>query len=414
MGCKLVIRCRPRIKETFAAKERSCCPNSQMRIALFTPFSPEIGGGSVQFRSLLPELRDLGIEWFYLAANAGRSQQGHWLGHPLTPRQLLSDLCARTGLLPGSTGVVRDLANHIQADLYWVVAHNEGVSLATELCAMGKRVHLTVHDDPVCMFRRSRKYRALTPFMSLHFAKLLRSVESVDVISPWMRDAYKQKYKIDSFPVYRFVPGLPAISFQPAPGTLTVGHIGSVYHPEPFRRFLSACQQLAGKMRIVFKVVRIGSSREIDRVASANPQIFKNFGEQDEGKAIDLLASCDFLYAMYPPDRRFQCFRQTSLPMKLSTYIQAQRPIFAHAPSDSSLASIVEKYKIGTVCTSNEESELHNALQVLLQKEIPRARFEEFRLDLMGPEPLRQLRGALTNVAINSTARTSAASISSA
>ena len=385
-----------------------------MRIALITPFSPEIGGGSVQFRSLLPELRDLDIEWFYLAEKAASSQRAQWLGRPFTTRQLLSDLCARSGFLPGSTALARDLVSRIQADLYWVVAHNEGVSLATELCAMGKRVHVTVHDDPVCMFKRSRKYRAFTPFMSLLFAKLLRSVESVDVISPWMRDAYKQKYKIDSFPVYRFVPGLPAISFQPAPGTLTVGHIGSVYHPEPFRRFLLACQQLTSKMKIAFKVVRIGSSPEIDRVASANPQVFENCGEQDEEKAVVRLASCDFLYAMYPAGRRFQCFRQTSLPMKLSTYIQAQRPIFAHTPSDSSLASIVEKYKIGTVCTSNEDSELHNALQVLLQKETPRARFEEVRLNLMGPEPLQQLRAALTKVALNSNVRTSSASISSA
>ena len=385
-----------------------------MRIALFTPFSPEIGGGSVQFRSLLPELRDLDIVWFYLAEKAARSQQAHWLGRPFTTRQLLSDLCVRSGFLPGSTALARAFASRIQADLYWVVAHNEGISLATELCAMGKKVHLTIHDDPVCMFKRSRKYRAFAPLMSRQFSGLLRSVKSVDVISSWMRDAYKQKYKLDSFPVYRFVSELPRVSSELVPGTLTVGHIGSVYRAEPFCHFLSACQQVSRKVNRIFKVVRIGSSPDIDQLASANPQVFQNCGEQNEEKAIALLASCDFLYAMYPAGRRFQCFRQTSLPMKLSTYIQAQRPIFAHTPSDSSLALIVGKYKIGTVCTSNDESELHNALQALLQKQIPRARFEEVRLDLMGPEPLQQLRAALTNVAVNSTARTSAASISSA
>ena len=385
-----------------------------MRIALITPFSPEIGGGSVQFRSLLPELRDLDIVWFYLAEKAARIQQAQWLGPPFTARQLLSDLCVRSGFLPGSTALARAFASSIQADLYWVVAHNEGISLATELCAMGKRVHLTVHDDPVCMFKRSRKYRVFVPLMSRQLSRLLQSVESVDVISPWMRDAYKQRYKIDSFPVYRFVPELPGVSSELAPGTFTVGHIGSVYQAEPFRRFFSACQQVSREVKRDFKVVRIGSSPDIDQLASANPQVFENCGEQDEERAITLLASCDFLYAMYPAGHRFRCFRQTSLPMKLSTYIQAQRPIFAHTPSDSGLASIVEKYKIGTVCTSNDEAELHNALQALLEKQIPRARFEEVRLDLMGPESLQQLRAALTSVALNSTARTSAASISSA
>jgi hypothetical protein len=367
-----------------------------MRIALFTPFSPEIGGGSVQFRSLLPELRDLDIVWFYLAEMAARGQQAQWLGRPFTTMQLLSDLCVRSGFLPGSTALARNLVSRIPADLYWVVAHNEGISLATELCAMGKRVHLTIHDDPVCMFKRSRKYRAFAPLMSRQFSRLVQSVESVDVISPWMRDAYKQNYKVDSFPVYRFVSELPRVSPGLAPDTLTVGHIGSVYHAEPFRHFFSACQQVSSKLKCALKVVRIGSSPEIDQLAAANPQVFENCGEQDEEKAIVRLASCDFLYAMYPAGRRFQCFRQTSLPMKLSTYVQGQRPIFAHTPGDSGLAELIEKYGVGTVCSSYNEDAIQQAIQAILQAKITRHHFEALRSDLMGPNQLLLLKNALT------------------
>lgn len=367
-----------------------------MRIALITPFSPEIGGGSVQFRSLLPELRDLDIVWFYLAEKAARSQQAQWLGRPFTTGQLLSDLCARSGFLPGSTALARDFASRIEADLYWVVAHNEGISLASELCSMGKRVHLTVHDDPVCMFKRSRKNRAFAPLMSRQFSGLLQSVESVDVISPWMRDVYKQRYKLDSFPVYRFVPELPRVFSELAPGTLVVGHIGSVYHAEPFRRFFSACQQLSSKAKRAFKVVKIGSSPDIDQLASANPQVFESCGEQDEEKAIVRLASCDFLYAMYPAGRRFQCFRQTSLPMKLSTYIQAQRPIFAHTPPDSGLADVISKFGVGTVCSSQSEDAIQQAVEGILQTKVTRDHFEALRSELMGPDQLLSLRNALT------------------
>jgi hypothetical protein len=366
-----------------------------MRIALFTPYSPDIGGGSVQFRSLLPELRDLEITWFYLAAKAKRSQQGLWLGRPLTARQFVSDLCARSGFLPGSTALVKGLINHMKADLYWVVAHNEGISVATELCAMGKRVHLAVHDDPVCLFKMSRKYRAFAPLMSRQFSRLLEAAESVDVIGQRMRDAYKQKYKVDSFPIYRFVRELPRISFQPGGGSLRVGHIGKLYHPEPFRRFLSACERVASESKLVLKVVRIGSSPEIDRVASANPQQFENCGEQDEEKAIAILASCDFLYAMYPSGSRYQCFRQTSLPMKLSTYIQAQRPIFAHTPADSGLAQYVCKHGVGTVCSSEREPDIHASIEELLRKKIGGENFEAIRRDLMGSEQIQQLRAVL-------------------
>ena len=98
--------------------------------------------------------------------------------------------------------------------------------------------------------------------------------------------------------------------------------------------------------------------------------------------------------------------------MKLSTYVQVQRPIFAHTPSDSSLASIVGKYNLGAVCTTNEESELRHALHAVLQKEVPHACFEEVRLELMGPAPLQQLRAALTREALRPSTHTFAASIS--
>ena len=151
----------------------------------------------------------------------------------------------------------------------------------------------------------------------------------------------------------------------------------------------------------------------MDKVSSENPAAFESHGDLLERDALSVLATCDFVYAMYPEGFRFQGFRRTSLPMKLSTYVQAQRPIFAHAPSDSSLAWIVGKYRLGAVCTTNDESELRNALHTLLQKEVPRAHFEEVRLDLMGPAPLQQLRAALTPEALSSTAHTSAASASS-
>ena len=376
-----------------------------MHIALITPFSPEIGGGSVQLRSLLPEMRDLDITWYYLADSATAAERCHWLGKPLSRRQFVSDLFARTGFLPGSIAAVRELIQRIPADVYWVVAHNEGVSIAAELCAKGKRVHLTVHDDPVCLFQRSLRLRAFTPLISHHLPRLLRAVDSIDVISPSLQDAYKRRYNVNSFSVYRYLAELPRFDYLPAPGTLTIGHIGSLYHPKPFRHFIAACRQYAAEEKLGLKILRIGSSPEMDIVANEQPELFQAKGELDEHDALPILAACDFVYAMYPDGKRFRCFRQTSLPMKLSTYIQAQRPIFAHTPSDSSLASIVGKYKLGAVCTTIDELKLRDALLALLQTEIPRSRFEQVHAELMGPGPLLRLRAALTGEALRPAAQ---------
>jgi hypothetical protein len=368
-----------------------------MRIALFTPYSPEIGGGSVQLRSHLAQMPDLNVEWYYLSGAPVQGDHRHWLGKPLSAAQFAADLSARSGFLPGSTGAAREIASRMDADLYWIVAHYEGISVAAELLSMGKHVHLTVHDEPLAMLIRSRRLRPLWPLMSLTFPRVLRGARSVDVTSTNMRDYFKLKYSVDCFALYKHVPELPKVTFHLSKEMVTVGHIGSLYHPDPFRRFVLACHTYATKENRTLKIVRIGESPEMDKVAAAKLATFENHGELLEEDALPVLATCDFVYAMYPAGFRSRGFRRTSLPIKLSTYIQAQRPIFAHTPADSGLAHLVCKYGVGTVCSSQSESAIQQAVQTILQAKVMRADFEALRNDLMGPNQLLLLKNALAD-----------------
>ena len=370
-----------------------------MRIALFTPYSPEIGGGSVQLRSHLAQMPDLDVEWYYLSAAAVPCNHRHWLGKPISPRQFAADLSARSGFLPGSTRFTRDILSRIDADLYWVVAHYEGISVAAELLSLGKPVHLTVHDEPLAMLIRSRRYRALWPLMALTFAHVLRGARSVDVTSTNMRDYFKLKYGVECFALYKYLPELPELDFHLSDKMLTVGHIGSLYHPDPFRKFVLACRSFAAKQNRSLKVVRIGASPELDKISGENLVAFENHGELLEKDALPVLATCDFVYAMYPSGFRFQGFRRTSLPIKLSTYIQAQRPIFAHTPPDSGLAQLVHKHGVGAVCSSQSTEGIQRAIEGMLQTKITRDHFEALRSELMGPDQLLSLRNALTGKA---------------
>jgi glycosyltransferase involved in cell wall biosynthesis len=368
----------------------------RMRIALFTPYSPEMGGGSVQLRSHLAQLPELNVEWYYLSNAPVPGERRHWLGKPILPLQLAADLSARSGFLPGSTKPVKELADRINADLYWIVGHYEGISLADELLSRGKPVHLTVHDEPLAMLIRSRRFRPLWPLMSITFSRVLRGARSVDVTSTRMRDYFKLKYGVDCFALYKYLPELPTVDFHLSKDTLTVGHIGSLYHPDPFRSFLLACRSYASARNRSLKIMRIGDSPEMQKVASENLANFENHGELLEEDALPVLDKCDFVYAMYPDGFRFQGFRRTSMPIKLSTYIQAQRPIFAHTPPDSGLGGLVNKHGIGTVCSSVRESEIRVSLQELLEIQVRRENFEAIREDLMGKEQILQLRRALT------------------
>ncbi len=367
-----------------------------MRIGLFTPFSPQIGGGSVQLRSHLAQIADLDIVWHYRAAAALPGKNWRWLGKPLTPIQFAADISSRSGYLPGSTEAVREVVAQMNADLYWIVAHYEGISVAAELLAQGKKVHLTVHDEPLGMVVRSRRYWALYPLVGPLFKKILLGAESVDVTSWGMRDYFKAKYGVKCFSLYRSLLELPPVKSTLQANTLRVGHIGSLYQMEPFRKFLKALQECAAGQNLTVKVVRIGNSPEMDAIAAEEPDAFENCGELEERDALPILANCDFLYAMYPHGHRFGQFRRTSLPIKLSTYIQAQRPIFAQTPEDSGLAQVVSQYQVGCVCGSDDHARLKEQIGTILISQVSRERFEVLRNELMGEKQIQQLRKALT------------------
>jgi hypothetical protein len=366
-----------------------------LRIALFTPFSPEIGGGSVQLRSHLEQLPDLDVEWYYLAGKDASGKHWHRLGERLSTGQILSDLCARTRLLPGSKKMVRRLVEQMPADRYWVVAHNEGISVAAELIEMGKKVHLTVHDDPFGTWTRSERYRLFRPLLGRTFSSILRAAESIDVTSWGMRNLYRQQYGVKCFSLYLHIAALPNLNRSLDPTALTIGHIGTLYHPESFRRFVAACKQVAAEQQRTLRMVRVGTSAQMDEVAAADPDLFVAHGDLSEQDAISVLASCDFVYAMYPAGQRFELFRKTSLPIKLSTYVQAQRPVFAHSPSDSTLARIVGTYNVGCVCESNDESEIAMAIRKISDQIVPHHSYELIRETLMGSAQVQQLGAAL-------------------
>ena len=369
-----------------------------MRIALFTPFSPDIGGGSIQLKSLLPQLTEFEIEWYYLASAKGASGVGTWLGPQLMGGPMLQDVSRASRLwLQGTSRRIREIAAQMDADLYWIVAMNEGVLVGLELSESGKPVHLSVHDDPVSVFQRSSRYRHLSPLMSKWFSRLLRSARSVDVISHGMRDFYREKFGIESLVVYRYVQGLPRFKDHViSKDVLRVGHIGIVYNATPFKEFVETLRAHGRRLGVSVKLVKIGRSREFEKVQKEYPDLVEDLGELPEKTAIEELSKCNFLYSMYPDLPRFEVFRKTSQPMKLSTYIQAQRPIFAHTPEDSTLAAAVRKYRIGTVCPSSDRRSIEGALKAHLQlEEVPRERFEQARSELLGIAQVRALESAL-------------------
>ncbi len=264
------------------------------------------------------------------------------------------------------------------------------------VCDRRRRGQVTVHDVPLGMCMHSKWYARFRPLLLPTVPKQLRGANAIDATSWAMRNLYRKKYGVTCFSLYLHVKELPRLAGTPDAGRLTVGHIGTLYQGAAFSRFVAGCKQVAAESKRKLRIVRVGASPELESFAARDPDVFESHGNLSEDDALPLLASCDFHYAMYPGGSKFELFRRTSLPIKVSSYIQSQRPVFAHTPDDSTLACVIKKHSIGTVCASAEVAILADEIRKLLTAPRESRNFEAARADVMGPSQLEQLEAALT------------------
>lgn len=374
------------------------------KVALITSFAPNIGGGAVILNSLIPALteKNIEVEWIYLNDKDVEINGCLRIGEQLMGGSLVKDIKNNLLLWLGiKTKALKEILEKIiavKADIYWIEAHNEGVLIAGELARMTKvPIHFTVHDDvPYGVFARSRRYRWLSGIAQKRFAQAIRSASGVDVISNGMRDYYQKIFGINSIVIHRYLPSLP--EFAPVSldvNSLTVGHIGTVYSLTEFRLFCQALQEYAKAKGLNVKLITIGLAREYITIIDEFPQMIQDIPQLTESKAIAQLSCCNFVYAMYPFSRSATVFRQTSLATKITTYIQAQRPIFAHTPSDSTLATLVNNYQLGVICDRLAISDLIKAIEQLCHHKVNPQSFENARAALFGYDNVTKLEKCL-------------------
>lgn len=370
------------------------------KVLLITTFLPNIGGGSVILRSLIPPLKDkaIDVQWLYSherdidfpgAQCIGEQLMGGNVGKDFVNSFLLW-LGVKTPALKSRIDKILSL----DADAYWVVGYNEGVLIALELARRTNvPVHLTMHDDLVHgVFSRSRRYRWLSGLAQQRFAEAMNAVRSVDVVSKGMHRYYQKTLGVDSVVIHRYLPNLPDLPSTPsAPKTLIVGHIGSIYSGTQFHLFCQALQDYAQKEGLLAKFVVIGADRRFLPIFQEFSQLMVDFPQLTETEAIEQLASCHFLYAMYPFEQALAIFRQTSLPTKMTTYLQVQRPILSHTPGDSTLAEIVSTYEIGLNTAALTVSEMTRAIEQICTYQVSTNAFENTRAALFGIENVNHL-----------------------
>lgn len=349
-----------------------------VRVALFSPFSPAAGGGSVIFRSILPHLSGADVRWFYLSGSPVEAPSCTHLGPRIMGGAPVRDALNTLRLfalqshpeIDRCVQAIRDWS----PDIAWVAAMNEGILAGKKLLDAGiPHLHVSVHDDPAGLAIKSRRYRHLASLIDRRNSELLRRAHSVDVVCDAMRRYYSRRIGVNAGVVYRYIHDLqlPAPGAEQAPECddqiTRIGHVGSFYsEPEVFA-FVQALRSITASDGIQFRFTNYGRvSPKLAALQNEFPDIVENAGETPEEEVIAGLRRTAFVYSMYSFHGRHRLFRETSQPTKISTYLMAARPILAHCPKGSSTIEMLTKFKLGVCVSSMKQPSLIDGIRRIL------------------------------------------------
>jgi hypothetical protein len=324
---------------------------SPLLLAMDYPLSAG-GGGAVILRSLLGEAERSRIVWASPSLPAGNSpepdggyalRRGSLRFGPMIKRrsQTLDALLAES-----LSDEILAVARGRGARAIWIVMHGAMVHVAARVLKRTTLpVHLTVHDDPpygVALL--SRRHVALVPLIERDLAFALRRARSVDVISQSMADRYRIRYGVSSLVVHRGM-AVPIASSPPRDRgePLEVGILGNTYGYPQLLLLAGALIQASSVAGVPARIVVIGQGhgQRLRDELKGRLEV-EVTGHLEEAAAVERLRRCFLLYLNYPFSARARVLRQTSFPTKLSTYIQAARPLLVHAPADSSVAPLFD------------------------------------------------------------------------
>lgn len=216
---------------------------------------------------------------------------------------------------------------------------------------LGLPLLVSIHDDPVNRIRVKRYPNWLVGWYEREFAKTLREASGVAVISDYMGEAYQKRYRIPTTTLYPGVDEaacLPQKKLDPRQPVVTIGSVGSVNDAANWDILLDALRMLnTSGIGQKFRLLHIGRLPETLRIS----EDVEVTGWIPEEEFLHQLARMDIDFLNWSFDPRHAETGQTSLPLKIHSYIQAQVPMIALGPGDSTVVRFVQDHHCGAVCT---------------------------------------------------------------
>lgn len=215
---------------------------------------------------------------------------------------------------------------------------------------------VNVHDDPVARIRIGGYPEWFLRWYEAQFAKTLRAARRVGVISDSMGEVYQQRYGVRTTTLYIGVEEekcLPARCPDPQKQPILITSLGSVNSTENWNLLIAAVRRLnrqSGEEK--FRILHVGSLN----ARLATPPEVEVTGWLPEKEFLQQLERADicFLNASFAPEQAE--VGRLSFPLKIHSYIQAQRSMLALGPSESSVVRFVLSRECGLVCEQADEA----------------------------------------------------------
>lgn len=231
---------------------------------------------------------------------------------------------------------------------------------------LGVPLLVNVHDDPINRIRLKGYPDWFIRWYAKQFERTLITAKKVGVISDYMGEAYQQCYGVDTTTLYIGVNNDDCLAPTPLNHTknpLIIGSIGSMNSWENWQLLIEAVRLLNENIGVQrFHILHIG---KLDDKFSKFPEV----------EVTGWIPKSDFLKHLFRIDVGFLSMsfstdsRETSrlsFPLKIHSFIEAQKPMMALGPKFSSVVRFVNDYQLGEVCTVQNRKNLAESLKALI------------------------------------------------
>jgi hypothetical protein len=232
---------------------------------------------------------------------------------------------------------------------------------------LGLPMLASVQDPPVNRLRIKGYPGWLLRWYENEFARTMRAAVRCAVVSDYMGEIYQREYGVDTVTLYMGVEERKCFTPRPldkSKSPIVIGSVGSILSAQNWSILIEAVRLLNQRQGSnAFRILHIGNLPE--SVPPASEVEVTGWIAAEETMARHL-ARIDVGFLNYSFAPEFAETGRTSFPTKVHSYIQAQVPMLALGPTDSTVVRFVRDHRCGAVCTQPSAEALALCLEEFL------------------------------------------------